>query len=77
VDTTLFIKDIDRDLCIYQIYVNDIIFGSTNDALSHEFTTMMSREFEMSMIGKLDFFLGFQIKQMEHLSLKTNILKTY
>jgi hypothetical protein len=66
VDTTLFTKDIDGDLFICQIYVDDIIFGSTNDALSHEFATMMSREFEMSMIDELNFFLGFQIKQMDH-----------
>jgi hypothetical protein len=66
VDTTLFTKDIDRDLFICQIYANDIIFGSTNDALSHEFATMMSKEFEMSMIGELNFFLGIQIKQMDH-----------
>jgi hypothetical protein len=66
VDITLFTKDINGYLFICQIYVDDIIFGSTNDALSHEFVTMMSREFEMSMIGKLKFFLGFQIKQMDH-----------
>jgi hypothetical protein len=66
VDTTLFTKDINRDIFIYQIFVDDIIFGSTNDALSHEFATMMSREFEMSMIGELNFFLRFQIKQMDH-----------
>jgi hypothetical protein len=41
VDTTLFTKDIDGDLFICQIYVDDIIFGSTNDALSHEFATMI------------------------------------
>jgi hypothetical protein len=64
--TTLFTKDIDGDLFICQIYVDDIIFDSTNDALSHEFATMMSREFEMSMIDELNFFLGFQIKQMDH-----------
>jgi hypothetical protein len=66
VDTTLFAKDIDRYLFIYQIYIDDIIFGSTNDALSHEFATMMSMEFEMSMIDELNLFLGFQIKQMDH-----------
>jgi hypothetical protein len=65
VDTTLFTKNIDGDLFICHIYVNDIIFGSTNNALSHEFATMMSREFEMSMISELNFFLGFQIKQMD------------
>ena len=64
VDTTLFTKDINRDLFICQIYVDDIIFGSTNDSLSHEFANMMSRELEMSMIGELNFFLGFQVKQL-------------
>jgi hypothetical protein len=66
VDTILLTKDINGDLFICQIYVDDIIFGSTNDALSHEFAAMMSREFEMSMIGELNFFLGFQIKQVDH-----------
>ena len=65
VDTTLFTKDVNGDLFICQIYVDDIIFGSTNDLLSHEFATMMSREFKMSMIGELTFFLGFQVKQMK------------
>ena len=64
VDTTLFTKDVNGDLFICQIYVDDIIFGSTNDSLSHEFATMMSMEIEMSMIGELTFFLGFQVKQM-------------
>jgi hypothetical protein len=65
-DTTLFTKDIDRDLLICQIFVDDIIFGSTNDALSHEFATMMSSEFKMSMIDELNFSLGLPIKQMDH-----------
>ena len=65
VDTTLFTKDVNGDLFICQIYIDDIIFGSTNDSLSHEFATIMSREFEMSMIGELTFFLGFQVKQLK------------
>ncbi|WVZ64116.1 LOW QUALITY PROTEIN: hypothetical protein U9M48_013683 [Paspalum notatum var. saurae] len=64
VDMTLFTKDVNGDLFICQIYVDDIIFGCTNEKLSHEFGDM-SREFEMSMIGKLNFFLGFQIKQVK------------
>jgi hypothetical protein len=65
VDTTLFTKKVNIELFICQIYVDDIIFGSTNDALSHEFATKMSKEFEMSMIGELNFFLGLQIKQLK------------
>ena len=42
-----------------QIYVDDIIFGATNDSLCEEFVAAMQGEFEMSMMGKLSFFLGF------------------
>ena len=56
IDTTLFTKAIGKDLFICQIYVDDIIFGSTNPSLYEEFGEMMSREFEMSMIGELSFF---------------------
>ena len=59
VDMTLFSKDINVELFICQIYVDDIIFDSTNNTLSHEFGNMMSREFKMSMIGELTYFLGF------------------
>ena len=65
VDTTLFTKSIGKDLFICQIYVDDIIFGSTNQDFCEEFGEMMSREFEMSMIGELSFFLGLQIKQLK------------
>jgi hypothetical protein len=47
------------------VYVGDIIFGSTNDFHCKEFAELMSKEFEMSMIGELTFFLGFQVKQMK------------
>ena len=62
VDTTWFTKAIGKDLFVCQIYIDDIIFGSTNPSFCEEFGEMMSREFEMSMIGELSFFLGLQIK---------------
>nr|ABF96928.1 retrotransposon protein, putative, Ty1-copia subclass [Oryza sativa Japonica Group] len=65
VDTTLFTKIIGADFFMCQIYVDDIIFGSTNEVFCREFGDMMSREFEMSMIGELSFFLGLQIKQLK------------
>jgi hypothetical protein len=65
VDTTLFTKKIGNDIFICQIYVDDIMFGSTNEDFYKEFGEMMSREFEMSMIGELIFFLGLQIKQLK------------
>jgi spore maturation protein CgeB len=66
VDTTLFTKKIGIDLFVLQIYVDDIIFGSTNQDFCEEFEKMMANEFEMSMIGELSYFLGLQIKQMKN-----------
>ncbi|KAJ1700212.1 hypothetical protein LUZ63_008724 [Rhynchospora breviuscula] len=63
-DTTLFTKKRDDHLLLVQIYVDDIIFGSTNATLAQEFSSLMSSEFEMSMMGELNFFLGLQIKQL-------------
>ena len=63
VDKTLFIKKQKHDILIVQIYVDDIIFGSTNEDMCKNFSKLMSTEFEMSMMGELSYFLGLQIKQ--------------
>ncbi|GJZ07783.1 retrovirus-related pol polyprotein from transposon TNT 1-94 [Tanacetum coccineum] len=65
VDNTLFTKKSKSHLIIVQIYVDDIIFGSTSQNLCDDFAKIMHDEFEMSMMGELNFFLGLQIKQME------------
>ncbi|GJY88475.1 retrovirus-related pol polyprotein from transposon TNT 1-94 [Tanacetum coccineum] len=62
VDNTLFTKKKSSNLIIVQIYVDDIIFGSTCQDMCDK---IMHDEFEMSMMGELNFFLGLQIKQME------------
>jgi hypothetical protein len=64
VDTTLFTKKIGQDLFVLRIYVDDIIFGSTNQDYCEEFRKMMANEFEMSMIRELNYFLRLQIKQL-------------
>jgi hypothetical protein len=65
VDPTLFTKTIAKNLFICQIYVDDIIFGSTNKSSCEEFSRIMIQKFEMSMMGELNYFLGFQIKQLQ------------
>jgi hypothetical protein len=64
-DSTLFTRKVDKDLFIYQIYVNDIMFSSNNQSFCDEFSKIMNDRFDMSMMGELKFFLGFQIKQLE------------
>jgi hypothetical protein len=63
VDQTLFLLRQGRDILIVQVYVNDIVFGGSSNSLVARFADDMSREFEMSMMGELQFFLGLQIKQ--------------
>ncbi|WVZ97754.1 hypothetical protein U9M48_043267 [Paspalum notatum var. saurae] len=63
VDKTLFLLSPGGDTLIVQIYVDDIIFGGSSHALVSSFAEQMSREFEMSLTGELQFFLGLQIKQ--------------
>ncbi|KAD2393237.1 hypothetical protein E3N88_40214 [Mikania micrantha] len=48
---------------LVQIYVDDIIFASSDPKLCDDFTTLMTTNFEMSAMGELQFFLGLQIKQ--------------
>ena len=57
-DTTLFIRKDNNSFVVTQIYVNDIVFGATNDSLAHSFTDEMKAMFEMSMVGELTYFLG-------------------
>ena len=65
-DNTLFINRNKPYLLVVQIYVDDIIFSATNEDLCQEFAKLMQGEFEMSMMGELNFFLGLQIKQQKN-----------
>jgi hypothetical protein len=64
-EPTLFTKTCNCDLFVCQIYVDDIIFGSTNQKSCEEFSRVMMQKFEMSMMGELNYFLGFQVKQLK------------
>ncbi|GJR70187.1 retrovirus-related pol polyprotein from transposon TNT 1-94 [Tanacetum coccineum] len=63
VDPTLFTRKVGNDLLLVQIYVDDIIFASTNTAMCNEFANLMTIKFKMSMMGQMSFFLGLQISQ--------------
>ncbi|KAK0570386.1 hypothetical protein LWI29_000343 [Acer saccharum] len=65
VDKTLFIKRDNDELFIAQIYVDDIVFGSTNNTKVQQFVDVMSHEFEMSLVGELSYSLGLQIRQLD------------
>ncbi|GJY69063.1 retrovirus-related pol polyprotein from transposon TNT 1-94 [Tanacetum coccineum] len=63
IDPTLFTIKYGEDILLVQIYVDDIIFGSTNPKFSKCFEKLMHGRFEMSLIGEMKFFLGLQIHQ--------------
>ena len=50
-------------MILVQVYVDDIIFGSTNDQLCSKFAKLMQSKYEMSMMGELTYFLGLQVSQ--------------
>ncbi|GJZ82346.1 putative ribonuclease H-like domain-containing protein [Tanacetum coccineum] len=63
IDKTLFIRRHKDDILLVQVYVDDIIFGSTKKEMSTEFEKLMHDKFQMSSMGELSFFLGLQVKQ--------------
>nr|GFA10371.1 copia protein [Tanacetum cinerariifolium] len=65
IDKTLFIKQDKKDIMLVQVYVNDIIFGSTKKSWCDEFEELMKNRFQLSSMSELTFFLGLQVKQKE------------
>jgi len=64
-NSNLYIKIENNKLLILVVYVDDIIFGSNEEAMSQNFALVMQKEFEMSLLGELKYFLGLQIQQNE------------
>nr|GEW35673.1 hypothetical protein [Tanacetum cinerariifolium] len=73
IDQTLFIKKQKGDILLVEVYVDDIIFGSTNKELCKAFKKLMKDKFQMSSMGELTFFLGLQLALL--LTLRSLLLK--
>ncbi|GKB27077.1 retrovirus-related pol polyprotein from transposon TNT 1-94 [Tanacetum coccineum] len=63
VDPTLFIRKTGKHTLHVQIYLDDIIFASTDPRDCDRFSNEMSSKFQMSMMCQISFFLGLQISQ--------------
>ena len=59
----MFVKNDKNYLLVAQVYVDDIVVRATIDDRAIEFSKEMKKEFEMSLVGELTFFLGLQVKQ--------------
>jgi len=66
IDKTLFIRHVGNHMLLVQIYVDDIIFGSTDIKMCDDFKKLMKSKFEMSTMGELQYFLGLQVKQQSN-----------
>jgi hypothetical protein len=64
-ENNLYIEIEDQDMIVVVVYVDDIIFGSNITILRKMFATEMHKEFEMSMLGELIFFLGLQVTRID------------
>ncbi|GJU52826.1 putative ribonuclease H-like domain-containing protein [Tanacetum coccineum] len=71
IDQTLFIKKQKGDIFLVQVYVDDIIFGSTNKELCTAFEKLIKDKFQMSSMGELTFFLGLQCKKQNVVTTST------
>ncbi|GJW83966.1 putative ribonuclease H-like domain-containing protein [Tanacetum coccineum] len=65
IDKTLFFKRVKSDILLVQVYVDDIIFGSTKKELCTKFKKLMHKKFQISSMGELTFFLGLQVTQKD------------
>ena len=65
IDKTIFYINYGKDLMLVQIYVDDIIFCSTNDKLCQKFSKLIQSRYQMSMMGELSNFLGLEVKQTD------------
>jgi hypothetical protein len=65
VDNNIYIKTVGENQLIVVVYVDDIIFGGNMNKMCQEFAIEMQKEFEMSMLGELSFFLGLHISQFD------------
>ncbi|GKC21204.1 putative ribonuclease H-like domain-containing protein, partial [Tanacetum coccineum] len=65
IEKTFFIKKDKNDIMLVQVYVDDIIFGSTKKSWCNEFEALTKSRFQFSSMGEITFFLGLQVKQKE------------
>ncbi|GJU76340.1 putative ribonuclease H-like domain-containing protein [Tanacetum coccineum] len=65
IDKTSFMKRINSDILLVQVYIDDIIFGSTKKELCIDFEKLMHKKFQMSSMGELTFFLGLQVTEKD------------
>ena len=64
IEKTLFNRNFNGFSILVQIYVDDIIFRSTDEILCKKFAKIMQNKYKMSMMGDLTYFLGWQVKQV-------------
>ncbi|KAG7553295.1 hypothetical protein ISN45_Aa06g038290 [Arabidopsis thaliana x Arabidopsis arenosa] len=62
----LYIKIQKDDILIACLYVDDLIFTGNNPSMFEEFKKEMTKEFEMTDIGLMSYYLGIEVKQEDN-----------
>ena len=63
-EQTLFTKrNREGKIIIVSVYVDDLIFTGDDEIMMSEFKSSMLREFDMSYLGRMRFFLGIEVLQ--------------
>ena len=65
-DKIVFYRNINGSTILVLIYVDDIIFGSTDVKLCKKFAKLMQSKYEMNMMGEMNYFLALQVKQVKN-----------
>ena len=76
-DSTLFTHKVDNDIFVCQIYVDDIIFGSTDQKFCEEFSRIMTKRFEMSMMGEFLPWISNQANEGRHFHMSNQVHQGY
>lgn len=61
---TLFIKKVKDNILIVSVYVDDLLYTSNNENMLREFKCSMMKEFDMTDLGRMRFFLGIEVSQL-------------
>uniref|UniRef100_A0A803PIF8 Reverse transcriptase Ty1/copia-type domain-containing protein n=1 Tax=Cannabis sativa TaxID=3483 RepID=A0A803PIF8_CANSA len=59
----LYIKIKNEDTLIVYLYVDDLIITGSSSSMFEEFKKDMAKEFEMTDIGLMSYYLGIEVKQ--------------
>lgn len=72
---TLFVKTEGGNMLILSLYVDDLIYTSNSEVMLEEFKVSMMKEFSMTDLGRMKYFLGVEVIQDVKMSKGSSFVK--